>query len=98
MSYIVRHVVKVDRPELRDASFASRAPSSTASRVQVEDRKKADAIARDLLSGEYDFASEFVSSVEVWQTLRGGKTRQVLPVVHRERAESGKIVVIAGGV
>ena len=97
-SYTVRHVVNVDRPELRDDSFAPRAPGAMAQRVETSSRKLADALVREILAGEYDFAAEFVSSVEVYQTLRTGKTRQILPVIRRERAADGTIVVVSWGV
>lgn len=64
--YIVAVTTIVDRPELRDVSFR-RVPQGTAihQKITTRSRKSAISLAKAHLTGEYDFASEYVCSVRV---------------------------------
>ncbi len=64
--YVVRYTVRVDRPELRHATFS---PVSPGHRIQCVDRFAScgAAVSRfdALVRGDDDYTSEFVSSVHV---------------------------------
>ena len=66
LSYTVEMVLVVDRPDLRDASFAP-VPAGTRVRQSWRYATQAAAVAEfeRVLAGEYDFDSEYVARVWV---------------------------------
>jgi len=89
--YLVDHTIVVDHPELRDSSYR---PVSAGTRVHLSwrfaTRAGALAFVADILSGQCDFASEYVSCVRVTMDIEpkkfGSKSwREVVPRTERTR-------------
>jgi len=74
LGYVVEYTVRVDHPELRDATFTP-VPANSRVRLRVWCPKQSIATreADRLLRGEDDFSSEFVDEVRVLR-LRDGRS------------------------
>lgn len=85
----VRWTITVDRPELRGPTFAAVAPGHKISqRIVTDSQPSAVRVFEGLLEGSEDFASEFVSSVEVVQLYSGRSPRVVRARRERFRRET----------
>lgn len=87
--YEVRFTLTVDRPELRDSTFAPVAPGTKS--AQTWTYSTATAAAREfaeMVAGRWDFASEYISSVQVVQVCKSGLKRNFRPWTTRTRVES----------
>jgi hypothetical protein len=84
--YVVSYVVTVDHPELRNDSFRPvPAGKKLASTDRFTSQKAAQRRYGELIAGEDDFGSEYVSSAQAWAVHSGGR-RTVGPLVYRTRS------------
>jgi hypothetical protein len=91
-TFEVRWTVETDHPEKKDSSFRPvKAGTRTPFVQKFDNQKRAIAYAKGLLSGEDDFASEYVANVTVLQTYAGKGPRVVMNRVERERGADGKV-------
>jgi len=89
-TYTIRYTTTVDRPERRGPSFPQ-----VAAGAKLQDCHKGLSFASakrsmaDLLAGEYDFSSEYVSSVQVTRhSARGTSDAPGMPLTYRGRASA----------
>lgn len=83
-TFVVRFVTVVDRPALRGSTFAPVAAGTTV--VQYDrftSQSAAVAAMERILRGEYDYVSEYVSKVEVYQVRANRSPRTVRKLVER---------------
>jgi hypothetical protein len=84
--YEVRYWLVVDHPELRGPTFPEvDAGTVILNRDSYQNRKDAIQFAKGLVTGGYDFGSEYVRAVEVLQMLEGQSPRYIRRRVNRER-------------
>lgn len=84
--YIVRIRTTVDAPERRGDSYPKVSPGHHCNWTMTFDKQRgAVALYRDVLAGEYDFGSEFVSLVVVLQMREQRSPRLVRRYRRRER-------------
>lgn len=99
--YILRVVTSVDRPELRDASYAVRSKRHPAyeealvREILFADRKTAQASISYYLRGEEDFASEYVSGLFLTCRKTGSDRRRSVSSIVRRRLEDGSVALRA---
>lgn len=80
--------LRVDHPEKRDASFRRRTdPHTVVFERLFENRNHALAFAREILAGEWDFASEYVRQVSASEVRpEGGSYGRWVMKMHERRA------------
>jgi hypothetical protein len=89
--YLVEFTTTIDHPELRDDSYRPvQAGTRCYQKAEFATRRAALALVDDILSGQYDFASELVTSVRCTMAVNvrivGQKPwREVLPRTERAR-------------
>ena len=84
--YRVTIVTIVDRPDLRNATYAAVEPGSkVVARRDTWSRGEALALFDDAVRGAWDFGSEYVAAVEVWRMRDGRSPRTVRRRVERTR-------------
>ena len=90
MSYEVRFTLVVDHPEKRDSSFKPVDPGSRFHQTWSYDGQ-ADAarVGDSMLRGEWDFGSEYITSVQVLELRPGRSPRTVRKLRRRDGRECG---------
>lgn len=87
--YEIRFTLTVDRPELRDSTFTPVAPGTkTAQTWTYTSQAGAAGEFAAMVEGRWDFASEYISSVQVVQICASGLRRNFRPWTTRTRNES----------
>ena len=90
--YIVSWVTTVDHPELRGSTYPKVQPGTKVrGHAKARNESGARAMYKELLGGENDFESEYVSVVQAWSNLPGGRKKTIGPLVYRVRDENGRI-------
>jgi hypothetical protein len=92
--YEVRWTLVVDHPEKRDESYPKVKPGTRLGQSKsYPTQKQAVAYAKELVAGDFDFASEYPTNVTVIQRFQGRSPRTVMKPVSRERTADGTVVV-----
>jgi hypothetical protein len=85
----VRYTITVDRPELRDASFAPVEPGKKLPQTAYfATQGEAVRFFNTLIAGEGDYSSEHVTSAQVLQKVPGKAARNIRKWTTRARTES----------
>lgn len=91
-TYLIKWSTRVDRPELRDGTFAPSAPHYVPMQRTVSSLRAAVSMFGELTNGQSDFASEYVCSATVTREHPGrGKGYTMIRRTHRTRAADGSV-------
>lgn len=95
-TYIVEYTIIVDRPEKRDASFRPVHKDSFVNQsTTCQTHGAAVKLYREMVRGEWDFSSEYVSKVRVIAKDGLASPRLVRKVVLRGRLDKASSTVVA---
>lgn len=85
-AYVVEARIIIDRPQLRDASFPAVAPGHVVNfRQACESLKEALGLFDSMVSGGWDFGSEYVACASVKRTYTSSSPRWIRRPVERTR-------------